>query len=144
MGGIERYIFTVFDTALKLDPPRLPLWLAPIQVRVIPVSDSFLNEANKIADEIEKNRIRVDVDDRALTLPKKVREAETQWINYILVIGQREIDSPVLPVRDREARKIRKMRLQQLVEMIKKQTKDKPFQPLTLPRHLSKRPQFSF
>jgi threonyl-tRNA synthetase len=144
LGGIERYLFTVFDTALKLNPPRLPLWLAPIQVRVIPVSDNFLGEADKIADEIEKNRIRVDVDDRGLTLPKKVREAETEWISYILVIGQKEIDSGVLPVRDREARRIRKMSLRQLIETIKKKTKDKPFQPLTLPRHLSKRPQFSF
>ena len=144
LGGIERYIFTVFDTALKLDPPRLPLWLAPVQVRVIPVSDSFLNEADKIADEIRKNCIRVDVDDRSLTLPKKVREAETEWINYIIVIGQREIDSGVLPVRDREARKIRKMPLQQLIGTIKEKTKNKPFRPLTLPKHLSKRPQFSF
>jgi len=144
IGGIERYLFTVFDTALKLDPPRLPLWLAPVQVRVIPVSDNFLNEADKIADEIRKKGIRVDVDDRPLTLPKKVREAETEWINYILVTGQREIDSGILPVRDREARKIRKMRLQQLMETIRKKTKNKPFQPLTLPKHLSKRPQFSF
>jgi len=144
IGGIERYLFTVFDTALKLDPPRLPLWLAPVQVRVIPVSDGFLNEADKIADEIRKNGIRVDVDDRSLTLPKKVREAETEWVNYILVIGQREIDSGVLPVRDREARKIRQMRLQQLMETIGKKTKNKPFQPLTFPKYLSKRPQFSF
>ncbi len=147
-GAIERCVYAMLEKAyreqLRGGVPILPLWLAPVQVRVIPVSDSFLNEADKIADEIEKNCIRVDVDDRALTLPKKVREAETEWINYILVIGQREIDSGVLPVRDREARKIRKMRLQQLVEMIKKETKDKPFQPLTLPRHLSKRPQFSF
>ncbi len=122
----------------------LPLWLAPVQVRVIPVSDGFLTEAIEIADSLAKSSIRVDVDDRPLTLPKKVREAESEWVNYILVIGQREIDSNVLPVRDREARKIAKMRLPQLVQKIEEQTRNKPFQPLTLPRHLSKRPQFSF
>jgi threonyl-tRNA synthetase len=147
-GAIERCIYAMLEKAhrekLRGGVPALPLWLAPVQVRVIPVSDSFLDEANKIADEIEKNCIRVDVDDRALTLPKKVREAETEWINYILVVGQKEIDSGVLPVRDRETRKIRKMRLQQLMETIKEKTKGKPFQPLTLPRLLSKRPQFSF
>ena len=143
LGGIERYIFTVLDTALKQDPPRLPLWLAPIQVRVIPVSDDFLQEANKIADEIERNRIRVDVDDRPLTLPKKVREAEKEWINYIVVIGQKEVDSGVLPVRDREAKKIVNMSLDQLVNTIKKKTENKPFQPLNFPRCLSKRPQHS-
>jgi threonyl-tRNA synthetase len=147
-GAIERCIYAMLEKAhrekLKGGVPTLPLWLAPVQVRVIPVSDSFLHEAEKIADEIERNCIRVDVDDRALTLPKKVREAETQWINYILVIGQKEIDSGVLPVRDREAKKIRRMNLQQLIEMIKEKTKGKPFQPLTLPKRLSRRPQFSF
>lgn len=147
-GAIERCVYAMLEKAyreqLRGGVPALPLWLAPVQVRVIPVSDSFLNEADKIAEEIRKNCIRVDVDDRALTLPKKVREAETEWISYILVIGQREIDSGVLPVRDREARKITKMRIQQLISAIKEKTRDKPFQPLTLPKHLSKRPQFSF
>jgi threonyl-tRNA synthetase len=147
-GAIERCIYAMLEKAyreqLKGRVPTLPLWLVPIQVRVIPVSDSFLSEAEKIADELEKNYIRVDVDDRALTLPKKVREAETEWISYILVVGQKEIDSGVLAVRDREARKVRKMKLQQLIGIIKEKTRDKPFQPLTLPRSLSRRPQFSF
>lgn len=147
-GAIERCIYAMLEKAhrdqLRGGVPTLPLWLAPTQVRVIPVSDSFLEEADKIAHEIEKNRIRVDVDDRALTLGKKVRAAETEWISYILVVGQKEIDSGVLPVRNREAKEIRKMRLQQLIDMIQEKTEDKPFQPLTLPRHLSKRPQFSF
>jgi len=122
--------------------PMLPLWLAPIQVRVIPVSDKFVTQAEKIADTLEKNCIRADVDDRPLTMQKKVRAAETEWINYVLVIGQREIDSSVLPVRDRKLGKIRNVQLQQLIKEIKKEAEGKPFQPLTLPRLLSKRPQF--
>jgi threonyl-tRNA synthetase len=147
-GAIERCIYAMLEKAyreqLKGKAPTLPLWIAPIQVRVIPVSDSFLPEAEKIAEELERKRIRVDIDDRALTLPKKVREAETQWISYILVIGQKEVDSGILAVRDREAGKIKKMSLQRLIETIKKKTADKPFQSLTLPKYLSKRPQFSF
>ncbi len=147
-GAIERCVYALLEKAYKEQRrggvPILPLWLAPVQVRVIPVSDGFLTEAIKIADSLAKSSIRVDVDDRPLTLPKKVREAESEWVNYILVIGQREIDSNVLPVRDREARKIAKMRLPQLVQKIEEQTRNKPFQPLTLPRYLSKRPQFSF
>jgi len=142
LGGIERYIFTVFDAALKHTVPSLPLWLAPIQARVIPVSDKFLKDAQKIADQMEKSYIRVDVDDRSFTLPKKVREAETEWINYVLVVGQKEIDSGVLPVRDRNLRKIRTMQLQQLINEIKKKIEDKPFRQLTLPRRLSERPLF--
>lgn len=142
LGGIERYIFTVFDTALKQEVPRLPLWLSPIQVRVIPVSDSFAKDTEKIADEIERGQIRVDMDDRPLTMQKKVREAEMEWINYIVVIGQREVDSGVLAVRDRAARKIRKMSLREFIDEVKGKTEGKPFRALTLPRLLSQRPQF--
>jgi threonyl-tRNA synthetase len=142
LGGIERYIFTVFDTALKQRVPSLPLWLSPVQVRVIPVSDSFGEDAEKIADGIEAGLIRVDVDDRSLTMQKKVREAEMEWVNYIVVIGQKEVDSGVLAVRDREAGKIRKMLLRKLIDEVKGKTEGKPFRALTLPRLLSQRPQF--
>jgi len=142
LGGIERYLYTVFDAALKKEVPSLPLWLSPAQVRIIPISDKFTRDAEKIADIMERQCIRVDVDDRPFTMQKKVREAEVEWISYVLVIGQREIDSGVLSVRDRELRKLRKMRLERLISEIRKKTAGMPFQSLTLPRELSKRPQF--
>jgi threonyl-tRNA synthetase len=145
-GSIERCVYALLEKAYREQQegkvPILPLWLAPTQVRVIPISDKFVRQAEKIVDTLEKNCIRADVDDRPLTMQKKVREAETEWINYVLVIGQREIDSGVLPVRDRKQRKIREMRLQQLIKEMKEETEGKPFQLLTLPRLLSKRPQF--
>jgi len=143
LGGIERYIFTVLDTALKQKVPSLPLWLSPIQVRLIPLSDEFIQNCEELADQIEKHHIRVDLDDRPLTMQKKVREAEMEWINYIIVFGQEEADSGVLSVRDRAAKKIRKMQLQDLANEIEEKTGDKPFRPSTLPRFLSKRPQFT-
>ncbi len=128
----------------KGNVPTLPVWLSPTQVRVIPVSERFLKDAEKLMNEIGRHNIRSDLDDRPITMQKKVREAEREWINYVLVVGEKEISSRILPVRDRKAGKIRKMRLQELVEEIKEKTKDKPFKPLTLPKSLSKRPQFSF
>jgi threonyl-tRNA synthetase len=145
-GSIERCVYAILEKAYREQQqsrvPILPLWLAPTQVRIIPVSDKFVPQAEKIAADLEKNCIRTDVDDRALTLQKKVREAETEWVNYVLVIGQREIDSGVIPVRDRKTREIRQMQLQQLINEVKKKTEGKPFQQLTLPRSLTKRPQF--
>ncbi|MFQ5759069.1 MAG: threonine--tRNA ligase, partial [Candidatus Bathyarchaeia archaeon] len=106
-GAIERCVYAMLEKAFREQQkggiPILPLWLAPIQVRVIPIADSFLEHAEKIAREIEQHQIRVDLDDRSLTMQKKVREAETEWINYIVVIGQREVDSGILPIRDRKA-----------------------------------------
>ena len=145
-GSIERCVYAILEKAYREQRegkvPILPLWLAPTQVRLIPISDRFALQAERIADEFDKNCIRADVDDRPLTLQKRVREAETEWVNYVLVIGQREVDSGVLPVRDRKNREIRKVQLQELISEIKKKTDNKPFQPLTLPRNLSKRPQF--
>ncbi len=145
-GAIERCLYAMLEKAFREQQkggiPMLPLWLAPVQVRVIPLADNFLEYAKKTADEIEQHRIRVDLDDRPLTMQKKVREAETEWINYILVIGQREIDSGVLPIRDRKLGKIRKMKLEEFVGEIKEKTKDKPFKPLTLPKFVSQRPRF--
>ena len=145
-GAIERCVYAMLEKAYrdqqKGTVPILPLWLSPIQVRVIPVSDRFIENAEKIADEIGRHRIRVDLDDRPLTIQKKVREAETEWINYVLVIGQKEIESRTLPIRDRKERKIRKIRLQEFIDEVTKKTEAMPFKPLALPRRLSERPRF--
>jgi threonyl-tRNA synthetase len=145
-GSIERCVYALLEKAYreqqKGNVPILPLWLAPTQVRVVPISDKFVVEAEKVVDSLEKGCVRADVDDRPLTMQKKVREAETEWVNYVLVIGQREIDSGVLPVRDRRLRKIREMKLQELITEVGKENEGKPFLPMTLPKLLSKRPQF--
>jgi len=151
-GAIERDIYAMLEKAYmqqkKGEAPTLPLWLSPTQVRVIPVTEHFFSEAEKTAEEIARHEIRADWDDRPLTMQRKVREAEVEWIPYIVVVGQKEIESGVLAVRDRRlsgagrAGKIRKMKLEDLVAEIKERTKGKPFKPLTLPMALSKRPRF--
>jgi len=145
-GAIERCVYAMLEKAyreqLKEKVPMLPLWLSPTQVRLVPVSDEYLEASKRMAEEIEKNLIRVDLDDRPITVQKKVREAEMEWIPYIIVFGQREIASDILPVRDRKAREVKKMRIQELINEIKEKTRDKPFKPLTLPKMLSNRPRF--
>jgi threonyl-tRNA synthetase len=148
-GGIERGVYALLEKAhrdsLKGKAPILPLWLAPTQVRVIPVSEKFIEDAQKLMKIIENKNIRVDLDDRPLSLGKKVRAAEKEWINYILVFGESEVKSNILPVRDRNfGKQIRKMTLNELTKEITLKIADKPFKPLTLPKLLSKRPQFAF
>ena len=121
----------------------LPLWLSPTQVRLIPISDQFLAKVEEIAAELETNRIRVDIDDRALTLQKRIREAETEWVPYVIVLGQKEIDSGELAIRLREENgKVQTLKLNDLTTMVKSKQSGMPFKPLPLPRSLSKRPQF--
>jgi len=151
-GAIERDVYAMLEKAYmeqkKGKPPMLPLWLSPTQVRVIPVSEHFLAEAEKIAEDIAGQNVRADRDDRPLTMQRKVREAETEWVPYIVVVGKKEIESGVLAVRDRQlseagkSGRIRKMKLEELVAEIGERTKNKPFRPLPLPAALSKRPRF--
>jgi threonyl-tRNA synthetase len=145
-GAVERCIYALLEKAYrqrqKGEPPMLPLWLSPTQVRIIPMSEKFLEHCEKIAEQLEASQIRVDIDERPLTLQKRIREAETEWIPYIIVVGEKEVESEALPVRDRKDRKIRNMTLKELIDEIKSQIGDKPFRPLPLPRHVSKRPQF--
>ena len=145
-GAIERCVYAMLEKAYREQkrgkPPTLPLWLMPTQVRIIPMTEKFLQEAEKVAKKLERNHIRVDIDDRQLTLQKRIREAETEWIHYIVVIGQKEVESGILAVRDRINRKIRKMKINELIEEVKEKIKDKPFAELSLPKYLSQRAQF--
>jgi threonyl-tRNA synthetase len=145
-GAIERDVYALLEKAYKEQqkgmPPMLPLWLSPTQVRIIPMSDKYLAEVEKIAKAIESENIRVDIDDRTLTLQKRIREAEMEWIPYIIVVGQKELESDALPVRQRKSGKIQKMKLEELISEIRKIVKGKPFKPLPLSKHLSQRPQF--
>jgi len=151
-GAIERDIYAMLEKAHMEQnegrPPTLPLWLSPTQVRVVPVSERFFEDAKNVAERIGSNKIRVDLDDRPLTMQKKVREAEMEWIPYILVIGEREVGSEILTVRERtagkaaETQKLRRMKLEDLADEIRSRTDGKPFKPLTLSKTLSNRPRF--
>jgi threonyl-tRNA synthetase len=145
-GAVERVIYALLEKAYEEQKnkkiPALPLWLSPIHVRVIPISEKFNKDAERIAEEIERNQIRVDIDDRRETVDKKIRYAELEWIPYSLVIGEKEIKSKKISVRERKTGKIKTLNLKELIEEIKEEIKDKPFKQLSLPKLLSQRPIF--
>jgi len=146
-GAIERDIYALLEKAYREQmtgkAPMLPLWLSPTQVRLIPISDKFLDKVEELAQQINSHSIRVDIDDSASTLQKKVREAEQEWIPYIIVIGEKEIESGTLSVRDREQKgKQENMTADQLIAKVSEKITGKPYKPLPLPMYLSKRPQF--
>jgi threonyl-tRNA synthetase len=144
-GAIERVIYALLEKAAKSSrmgsKPNLPLWLIHTQVRIIPVAKQHLPYCEKMLDYIGSMQIRADVDDREESVSKKIRESETEWIRYTLVVGDKEIQDEMLIVRDRILGKQRNMILKDLVKEIRNQIADKPHQMLNLPSHLSKRPQ---
>jgi threonyl-tRNA synthetase len=145
-GAIERDIYALLEKAAfdmkKGVRPSLPLWLTPTQVRVIPVGEDFLPHAGKVAGEIESKMIRVDVDNRDETVGKKIRDAEKEWIPYIVVLGEKEAGVERFPVRVREDGKLHDMSVKDLIAEIKDKTSGKPFKPLPVPRYLQSRPKF--
>ena len=113
-----------------------------MQVRLIPVSIELTEKALKLCQEINKKEVRADVDDRDETLAKKVREAETSWISYIVVIGKRELRRNVFPVRVRGEENPRNLTIEKLMKEVKSKVKGYPYRPLTFPIRLSVRPSF--
>lgn len=139
IGSIERYVYALFDTALRKEKPELPLWIAPVQVRILPLSDKFVDYSIEIAKELEKHNIRVEVDDRNETLNKKIMDAERLWIPYIIVIGEKEINKKVLSVRKRDA-SVKNYKIEDLIKEILEKIGDYPRRPLYLINRLSVRP----
>ncbi|HEX9862536.1 MAG TPA: threonine--tRNA ligase [Candidatus Bathyarchaeia archaeon] len=145
-GAIERDIYALLEKAyreqMKGKAPMFPLWLSPTQVRLIPISDKYMGKVEEIAKKIEAACIRVDIDDTSATLQKKIREAEQEWVPYVVVIGEKEIESGMLAVRDRESRGQQNLAVDELLAKVHAKIDGKPFKALPLPRSLSKRPQF--
>ena len=136
LGSLERWMYITLEEALKKDKPEFPFWLAPTQIRIIPIKKEFLREAEELREQL--NGLRVDIDDREESLSWRIRMAELEWIPYIIVLGEKEIKDRVYSVRKRDG-SIIKMSLDDL-----KKLKDKNivFADLVWPYLLSKRPVF--
>ncbi|MEM2690464.1 MAG: His/Gly/Thr/Pro-type tRNA ligase C-terminal domain-containing protein, partial [Nitrososphaerota archaeon] len=145
-GAIERVIYALLEKAylamMRGEKPMLPLWLTPTQVRLIPVKPEYLDDCLRILERLEKAKIRADIDDRDESVDRRIRDAETEWIHYIVVYGERERESGLLSVRRRATGSVEKISLDDLISEIRKEIGGKPFKKLPLPKLLSKRPSF--
>jgi threonyl-tRNA synthetase len=94
-GSVERFI----GILLEHFAGSFPIWLAPTQVVTLPIADRHADYANKVANELRSQGIRVEIDDRSETIGKKIREGELQKIPYMLIIGDKEIEAKKVSVR---------------------------------------------
>ncbi|MFA4953967.1 MAG: threonine--tRNA ligase [Patescibacteria group bacterium] len=97
MGSVERFL----SIAIEHYAGAFPLWLSPVQVAILPVADRHIEFARNLADELETHGIRAEVDEAAESVGKKIRNAETQKIPLALVVGDKEMESGDLTVRQR-------------------------------------------
>ena len=144
-GAVERVIYALLEKFAKQAKegkrPQFPLWLAPTQVRLIPLKDDFLEFTSKLASRLTEENIRVDIDDRNDTISKRIRDAEKEWISYVLVIGEKEVNSPSLSIRDRATGDVRQLSIDDFVKEIKNAITGKPISKLNSAILLSQRPQ---
>jgi threonyl-tRNA synthetase len=138
IGSIERWMYSILEEALKKEKPVLPVWLAPSQLRLIPVSEKYIEYCKSL--KLEK--VRFDIDDSKDSLGKKVMKANKEWIPYIVVVGDKEIESGRFKVNCREEGDVKEMQILELEEMIKKKCKGMPFERIAVNKLLSQRPIF--
>ena len=96
-GSIERFIGVITEHFAG----AFPTWLAPVQVKVLPLTDRTLQASRDIAAELSAAGMRVEVDDRNEKLGYKIREAQLEKVPYMLVIGDRDVENRVVSVRSR-------------------------------------------
>lgn len=95
LGTHERFI----GFLLEHYAGKLPLWLAPVQVKVLPISDKFLDYAKSVSDKLKKADIRAEVDDRSEKIGKKIRDTELMKVPYMLVVGEKEVNEGKVSIR---------------------------------------------
>jgi len=98
IGSFERFIGILIEHYAG----KFPLWLNPVQVKLLTVSDRFNDYANKVVQKYRDSNIRIELDSRAESISYKVREAEMAKVNYILVVGEKEVKSNTVTVRTRD------------------------------------------
>lgn len=114
VGSIERMLGILIEHYAG----AFPLWLAPVQVRILPVSDPYLPYAHDIEEILRNEGFRVEVDDSAEGLGKKIRNAELQKIPYMVVVGEKEKESQTVNVRDYATKKQESMKMKKFLEKL--------------------------
>ena len=97
LGSLERF----FGILIENFAGAFPYWIAPVQVKILPVSGDFVAYAKKVAGELRSSGVRVEVDERDEKLGKKIRDAQTQKIPYMAVVGEKEVESEGVAPRER-------------------------------------------
>ncbi|MBR7140461.1 MAG: threonine--tRNA ligase [Lentisphaeria bacterium] len=121
LGSLERF----FGILVEHYAGAFPLWLAPEQARILPVSDKLVDQAMAIRDEMRKAGFRVEVDPQAAGLGAKIREARSARLPYIFVLGDREAAEGTLAVRSRREGELGAMKIAEIIEKMKYELENK-------------------
>ncbi|MDD5658516.1 MAG: threonine--tRNA ligase [Actinomycetota bacterium] len=121
LGSVERFIGILIENYSG----NLPLWIAPVQVIVLPISDKFCSYSEKIYEIIRKEGFRSELDDRVESLNKKIRQAELNKIPLMIVIGEKEQESDTITVRKKAGGDIKNISIDEFLKLLKENVKNK-------------------
>lgn len=125
---IHRAILGTFDRFLSFlieeTKGTFPVWLAPVQVKILPISDAYVEYANTVKEQLEKEGIRAEVDDRNEKIGYKIREAQVQKVPYMLVVGEKEMQSNKVGVRSRKDGDIGAIEIDKFIKTVLEEIKN--------------------
>ena len=120
-GSIERFIGILIEHFAG----KFPVWLAPVQVKILPISDKFMDYAKSIEAKLYDGKIRVDLDDRAEKIGYKIRSAQMEKVPYMLILGEKELESNTISVRLRDTGETISMEINEFIQKLVKESKDR-------------------
>ena len=121
LGSLDRFVAFLLEETKG----NLPVWLAPVQVKVLPISDKFIDEAKKVYEACFNADLRVELDDRAEKIGYKIREAQTQKIPYMLIVGAKEVETNTVSIRKRGEGEIGALSIDDTIAKIKAEIANK-------------------
>ncbi|MBP6891793.1 threonine--tRNA ligase [Candidatus Shapirobacteria bacterium] len=121
VGSPERFMMIMLEHFAG----AFPLWLSPVQTKIIPITDAQHEYAHKILDKLKEQGIRVEIDDRSEKMQSKIRDAQMQKIPYMLIIGGREVENNQVSIRQRDNQDLGAMDFDKFLKTIKDQIKNK-------------------
>ena len=119
-GSFERFIGIITEHFAG----AFPVWLSPVQVRILPIADAHMEYAKKVQNELIAKGIRVELDERNEKIGYKIREAQVQKVPYMLVVGEKEVEAGTLGVRSRSEGDIGAMTVSDFIQKIEEEIKN--------------------
>ena len=121
LGSIERFIGIITEHYAG----AFPLWLAPVQVKILPIGEGHIEYANKVKDILEENHLRVEVDARNEKIGYKIREAQLKKVPYMLVVGDKEMAEGLVAVRSRSEGELGQLTIEDFTKRAVEEVKSK-------------------
>lgn len=121
LGSIERFMGILIEHFAG----KFPLWLSPVQIQIIPVSEKFYEYAEDLRKKFKEKGFRVEIDERAEKVGYKIRQAQLKKINYMLVVGEQEMESGLLSVRKRNGQEIKDVKFDDFVRDLQEEVDSK-------------------